>query len=141
MKFISDSPAQTLGIAREFGKKLRSGDIVAFIGGLGAGKTTFVTGCAEALGFYGKVTSPSYALVHEYHIKKTDNLVIFHFDMYRVSGYDDLCSTGFFDCLDSEAILFIEWSENIAQELPANTIFVKITNIGDNLREIKIESK
>ena len=62
-----------------------------------------------------------------------------HFDMYRVHGWDDLYSTGFFDYIDSGAIIVVEWSENIETALPANTIFVRFHRLDDNTRRIEIE--
>ncbi len=51
---------------------------------------------------------------------------VFHFDMYRIEGEGDLCSTGYYDYLDGRSVLFIEWSENIAFALPEDTITVSI---------------
>ena len=66
------------------------------------------------------ISSPTFALVNEYDAR----LTVQHFDMYRVSGWDDLYSTGFFDYLDTDNVLVIEWSENIDGALPENTIYV-----------------
>lgn len=73
-----------------------------------------------ALGGGDVVSSPTFALVNEYDAR----LTVQHFDMYRVSGWDDLYSTGFFDYLDTDNVLVIEWSENIDGALPDNTIYV-----------------
>ena len=73
-----------------------------------------------ALGGGDVVSSPTFALVNEYDAR----LTVQHFDMYRVSGWDDLYSTGFFDYLDTDNVLVIEWSENIDGALPENTIYV-----------------
>ena len=72
----------------------------------------------KALGGGDVVSSPTFALVNEYAAR----LTVQHFDMYRVSGWDDLYSTGFFDYLDTDSVLVIEWSENIDGALPENTI-------------------
>lgn len=73
-----------------------------------------------ALGGGDVVSSPTFALVNEYDAR----LTVQHFDMYRVSGWDDLYSTGFFDYLDTDNVLVIEWSENIDGALPENTIYI-----------------
>ena len=73
-----------------------------------------------ALGGGDVVSSPTFALVNEYDAR----LTVQHFDMYRVSSWDDLYSTGFFDYLDTDNVLVIEWSENIDGALPENTIYV-----------------
>lgn len=84
------------------------------------GKTAFTRGLVLALGGGDVVSSPTFALVNEYDAR----LTVQHFDMYRVSGWDDLYSTGFFDYLDTDNVLVIEWSENIDGALPENTIYI-----------------
>ena len=104
---ITNSAAETEKFAQELAGKLKGNDVLAFFGGLGMGKTTFVRGLARGLGSSDEVSSPTFALVHEY--RSTPKL--YHFDMYRVASFDDLYSTGFFDYLETGAILAIEWSE------------------------------
>ena len=101
-------------------EKLKGGEVIAFTGPMGMGKTAFTRGLVLALGGGDVVSSPTFALVNEYDAR----LTVQHFDMYRVSGWDDLYSTGFFDYLDTDNVLVIEWSENIDGALPENTIYV-----------------
>ena len=89
---ITNSAAETEKFAQELAGKLKGNDVLAFFGGLGMGKTTFVRGLARGLGSSDEVSSPTFALVHEY--RSTPKL--YHFDMYRVASFDDLYSTGFF---------------------------------------------
>ena len=121
---------------REIGEKLRGGDVVAFTGGMGMGKTVFVRGAAEALGAEADVCSPTFSIVNDYGGK----IHIYHFDMYRVETFDDLYSTGFFDYLDYGGIMAIEWSENIEAVLPDNAITVEIRKVDTDpdAREILI---
>ena len=124
-KFISSSPAETEQIAAEFAKTLRGGEVLAFRGGLGMGKTCFTRGLAAGLGIDpAEVSSPTFALVNEY---RGGRLPLWHFDMYRVESFDALYSTGFFDYLEQDGVLYIEWSENIESVLPPNTITVEIS--------------
>jgi tRNA threonylcarbamoyladenosine biosynthesis protein TsaE len=132
--YYSNSPAETEEIAYAFAKTLKPGDVIAFLGTLGAGKTAFTRGLANGLHVSGEVSSPTFSLVHEYE----GNPTLYHFDMYRITDYDDLYSTGFFDYLDTDGILAIEWSENIENALPDDTIAVEITPTGENTRTIKI---
>lgn len=132
---ISRSPAETERIAEDFAKQLRPGDVIAFEGGLGAGKTAFTRGLARGLGIRCDVSSPTFALVNEYRGERT----LYHFDMYRVESLEDLYSTGFFDYLDGEAFLAIEWSENIYGALPEGVITVSIVPTGEETREITIK--
>ena len=134
---VTNSTAETEAFAAEFAKKLSSPVVVAFFGGLGMGKTAFTRGLAKGLGIDCEVTSPTFALVHEYHGK---NVSLYHFDMYRVETWDDLYSTGFFDYYREGAVIACEWSENIENALPDNTVRVYIERgDNDNRRIFKIE--
>lgn len=138
MKFISRSVKQTEEIAFELAKKLKKGDCIAYRGELGAGKTAFTRGLAKGLGIEDDVMSPTFSLVNQYE----GDVILYHFDMYRIENEDDLYMTGFFDYLDSDGILAIEWSENIASALPEDTIFVTIEKTDDgNTREITIQGR
>lgn len=120
---ISKSPAQTQELAKKLGAVLKGGEVIAYFGDLGMGKTTFTAGLAKGLGIDAEVSSPTFALVHEYGGKPA----LYHFDMYRINTYEDLCTTGFFDYLDSGAVLAVEWSENIEAVLPENTVRIEIS--------------
>jgi len=137
MKITTHSPEETIDAAKKLGSMLHAGDVIAYKGGLGAGKTTFTRGLAIGLGLGDNVFSPTFALVNEY---KGKNISLYHFDMYRISGEDDLESTGFYDYPFEDNIVAVEWSENIADFLPENTIYITISRIDDDTREIIIEN-
>lgn len=123
--YISHGPEDTFDLAEKLGRRLHKGDVVAFFGSMGMGKTAFTRGLAHGLGIDElQVSSPTFALVHEY---CGGDVKLCHFDMYRISTWDDLYSTGFFDYLESGAILAVEWSENIENALPEKCIKVSIT--------------
>ncbi|MBQ7522744.1 MAG: tRNA (adenosine(37)-N6)-threonylcarbamoyltransferase complex ATPase subunit type 1 TsaE [Clostridia bacterium] len=124
--YKSNSYEETLTIGETIAKSLNGTEVIALFGGLGMGKTTFTTGLVKGLGAENCVSSPTFALVNEYHARFT----VYHFDMYRISTWDDLYSIGFFDYLDN-GILVIEWSENIENALPENCIKITIAK-GDN---------
>ncbi len=133
---ITNSVDETEAFAAGMAKKLSTPVVVAFFGGLGMGKTAFTRGLAKGLGLNCEVTSPTFALVHEYCGKTT----LYHFDMYRVETWDDLYSTGFFDYYREGAVIACEWSENIENALPENTIRVSIERgESDNQRIITLE--
>ena len=133
-KFITNSPEETEAVAERLAAVLGGTEIIAMFGGLGAGKTAFTRGLARGLGINDGVSSPTFALVHEY----SGKFPVFHFDMYRVTSWDDLYTTGFFDYMDN-GIMVIEWSENIEAFLPEEHITVTIKSLSDNEREITIE--
>lgn len=136
LRFISDSVSDTEAIAEKLGNKLQSGNVVAYFGGLGMGKTAFTRGLAKGMGITADVASPTFAIVNDY--GGTPPLV--HFDMYKVESWDDLYSSGFFDYLDMGAVLAVEWSENIENVLPDDTIRITIEKgESDNQRIITIE--
>lgn len=136
--FISESYEQTLQIAEDFAKELKNGAVVAYLGDLGAGKTAFTTGIVKGLGIDCNVSSPTFAICNEY---RGNGKTLYHFDMYRVDGWSDLYSTGFFDYLDTGAYICAEWSENIFGALPDDSVIVEINKLSDNEREIKIYGK
>ena len=122
LRFNSKSVSDTEAIAEKLGRVLKSGNVVAYFGGLGMGKTAFTRGLAKGMGITADVSSPTFAIVNDY----GGNPPLVHFDMYKVDSWDDLYSSGFFDYLDMGAILATEWSENIENALPDNTIRVTI---------------
>ncbi len=115
IEYISHSPEDTEKIGSEFAKTLKKGDVIAFTGDLGAGKTAFSRGILNGLGYKGRVTSPTFAVANEYH---TDLFDVVHFDMYRILEPETLFELGFDEYLDSKRIILIEWSENITDALP-----------------------
>lgn len=128
VEVVSNSPQQTEEFAARLGKALSGGEVIAYFGGLGMGKTRFTAGLAKGMGITQDVSSPTFSLVHEYR----GNINLYHFDMYRITTFDDLCSTGFFDYLDWGGVLAVEWSENIENALPEDKL-IKIEILrGDN---------
>ena len=138
MKKTTFSAEETIEFAVQIGKMLKKGDVIAYTGGLGAGKTTFTRGLAIGMGLEDNVVSPTFSLVNEYRGEKCS---LYHFDMYRVDGWDDLYSTGFFDFLETDAYMAIEWSENIYGALPDDTLMIEIERIGENERLFKMYKK
>ena len=128
--FHTNSPEETIEVGRQIGKCLTGGEVIAYKGGLGAGKTTFTRGLAMGMGLEDSVSSPTFAIVNEYHGK---GLSLYHFDMYRISGGEALETTGFFDYMSEDSVIAAEWSENIEGELdPENTIIIELQNLHGN---------
>jgi tRNA threonylcarbamoyl adenosine modification protein YjeE len=104
----SHSPAETFAFARQLAAELRSGDVLALLGDLGAGKTHFVKGLAAGLLHTGEVTSPTFTLIHEY---TGGTLPLYHFDFYRLESEDETLAIGLDDYLAGEGVLAIEWAD------------------------------
>ena len=135
MKIITHSEAETSALGIRIAGRLSDGDVIAFYGDLGAGKTHLISAIAKGLGFEGETSSPTFSIVNEY---IGGRLPLYHFDMYRITGWEDLFSTGFFDYLDNGGIAAVEWSENIEAALPENSIRITIKTASENVREIEI---
>ena len=136
IKIKTSSPEETIAAAEKLGGLLKAGDMIAYKGGLGAGKTTFTRGLAIGMGLGDNVTSPTFALVNEY---RGENITLYHFDMYRINSEEDLESTGFYDYDFENNVAAVEWSENIADFLPKSTIYITIERLSELEREIIIE--
>lgn len=123
MNYISNSAEQTEKIGQYLAQTLTGGMTIAFSGDLGAGKTAFVRGVAVGLGIDERVTSPTFTIVNEY---EGGRLPLFHFDMYRLGGEDELYDIGWDDYLSRGGVCAVEWSERIPDALDADVIVVKI---------------
>ena len=128
VEVISKSPLETEEYAAKLGAVLSGGETIAYFGGLGMGKTRFTAGLARGMGISADVSSPTFSLVHEYRGDRT----LYHFDMYRITTFEDLCSTGFFDYLDWGGVLAVEWSENIENALPEDKLIKLEIMRGEN---------
>lgn len=122
MQFVSHSTQETEQFGEEVAKSLRGGDVLAFTGSLGMGKTAFTRGLARGLGCRGRVTSPTFTIVNEYDGKTP----LFHFDMYRLGSSDELFDIGWDDYLARGGVCAVEWSERVSDALPDYTIYVDI---------------
>ena len=135
-EFITHSPEETMALGRRMATALPDGAVIAFTGGLGAGKTAFCRGLAEGLGCTDPVSSPTFAIVNYYRGPRP----MAHFDLYRIHTENDLAAAGFYDYLDQGAIVAAEWSENLAPLLDQeHPIRVNIQPLDQTTRQITIE--
>lgn len=135
-EFITHSREETVALGRRVAPVLAPGSLIAFTGGLGAGKTAFCEGLAAGLGCTDPVSSPTFAIVNYYRGPRP----MAHFDLYRISSENDLCAAGFYDYLDEGAIVAAEWSENFAALLaPENPIRIDMQRVDETTRRITIE--
>ncbi|NLP09453.1 tRNA (adenosine(37)-N6)-threonylcarbamoyltransferase complex ATPase subunit type 1 TsaE [bacterium] len=120
---ISQSVEQTVHFAAAWATTLQCGDTVAFYGGLGSGKTTFIRGIVAGLNSKDPVSSPTFTLVNEY----TGRCPIYHVDLYRIDSTAALRDVGLEDYINAETICLVEWPEIAASFLPAGHRAVRLS--------------
>ena len=134
---ITKSPEETERLGERLGRTLHGGEVIAYLGDLGAGKTAFTRGLARGLDIPMRVTSPTYTIVNEY---TGGRLPLFHFDMYRLGSSDELFDIGWEDYLLRGGVCAVEWSENVRDAME-NAITVAIEKTDDETRRITIEGR
>jgi tRNA threonylcarbamoyladenosine biosynthesis protein TsaE len=122
VEYCSHSEHETEELGEQLGRTLKPGAVVAYRGGLGMGKTAFTRGLARGLGCSCRVTSPTFTIVNEYE----GVIPLFHFDMYRLGDSDALFDIGWEDYLSRGGVCAVEWSEQVADALPEDTLYVTI---------------
>ena len=137
MEFITHSPEETEALGAALAKLLVPGDIIAYRGDLGAGKTAFTRGLARGLGCREPLTSPTYTIVNEY---LSGRLPLFHFDMYRLTSSEDLWGIGWEDYLDRGGVCAVEWSENV-EDAMENALWVTLETLPGDSRRITLEGE
>ena len=114
MQITTHSADETQALGQKLASRLAPGDVIAYFGDLGAGKTAFTRGLAQGLGITDPVTSPTYTIVNEY---LSGRIPLFHFDMYRLSSSDEMFDIGWEDYLSRGGVCAVEWSENVEDAL------------------------
>lgn len=119
MQITTHSADETQALGQKLASRLASGDVIAYFGDLGAGKTAFTRGLAQGLGITDPVTSPTYTIVNEY---LSGRIPLFHFDMYRLSSSDELFDIGWEDYLARGGVCAVEWSERAEDAFDGSTV-------------------
>lgn len=132
---VSHGPEETRSIAAFLADELPDRSVVALYGELGSGKTCFVQGLASALGITQPVTSPTFTIINEFRGARP----LYHIDLYRLSGPDEILALGFDDYLEAGGVTAIEWAERAGDLLPPETVHVKLAALAQpNERSILI---
>lgn len=143
-KIITSSEEETLGLAKDFAKKLKGGEVLALIGDLGSGKTVFARGLARGLGIDKPITSPTFVLQKQYEIPtnyKLQATTLIHIDAYRLQNGKDLEAIGVQDYFNDEnSIVVIEWADRVKDILPCDVILLNFKVLNQDQREIRIKS-
>lgn len=136
MTYLTRTQTETEQLGQRIARALPAGGVVlALFGELGAGKTAFVRGLARGLGVEDEVVSPTFTIVNEYSGARE----LFHFDMYRLGGADELFDIGWEDYLSREGVCAVEWSENVPEAFDGTEIRVTIEKTPDGARKITVE--
>jgi tRNA threonylcarbamoyladenosine biosynthesis protein TsaE len=137
LEIITCSANETTQLGKCIGEKIREGDILALSGELGSGKTCFTGGLARGLGISDKypITSPTFTLINEY----PGRCKLYHFDVYRLRGYEDLDDLGYEEYFSGKGVLVIEWAEKIDKIIPGNAFRINFEYIDENERKITIK--
>ncbi len=135
------SPAETQAFAEKFAAELQPGDVVALYGDLGAGKTFLVKALCRALHTEEEPTSPTFTIINEYHAP--DDLLIYHFDFYRIEHAAELVNLGLEEYFYADNICFIEWPEKIVDDLPEKRfeVFLNFVESQPDARNIRVQTK
>ena len=121
MKFISNNEKETMDFAKKLATKLHKGDVVVLSGELGSGKTKFVEGFLSNFDLQNEISSPTFNIVNEY---KKENVVIYHFDVYRLADSSEFYEIGGEEFFEN-GICLIEWGEIIEDALPNRYLTIK----------------
>lgn len=130
LEFKTKSPEETFAVGKKVGARLTAGLVVCLEGDLGAGKTLFVQGLADALHVKDDVTSPTFSVLNVYQA----DFPIYHFDLYRLEHPDELLDIGFFEYVKADGVSIIEWSDKFPSQLPEQYLHVQI-KLGDAITE------
>lgn len=137
-EFRTTTEAGTLALGKKLAARLSDGGIVYLSGDLGVGKTTLVRGLLRALGFEGRVKSPSYGLIESYEV---DGLAVHHLDLYRLGHGEEIAYLGLEDLIDERTLLLIEWPERGEGWLPTADWLIHIDDrAGEGKRRIRLEA-
>lgn len=134
VSFSSDE-LQTQKFAQTMAQTLEKGSFIALYGDLGAGKTAFTKGIARGLGIKDTITSPTFTILSVY---EGGRLPLYHFDVYRISGDEELFELDFDEYAFGDGICVCEWADNIKEMLPKRRIDVFIERTEENERKITV---
>jgi len=135
IEYICKSEQETADVAYNFAKNIEAGTVVALVGELGSGKTFFAKQLAQALGFDGYVSSPTFTILNIYKAK----IPIYHFDFYRLNDLEEIENIGFYDLIQADGIFLIEWPEKARTLFPTLYYQIRFDILSENVRKINIE--
>ena len=134
---VTESAEATMALGARLGEVLRAGDVVALVGELGAGKTTFTQGIGRGLGIAEPITSPTFTLVGEY----DGRLHLYHVDVYRLGNATaEALAFGLDDLLGGDGVTIIEWAVQVREALPESCLWVTLETTAESTRRVRFET-
>lgn len=130
----TSSPDETRQLARELSALLKAGDVISLTGDLGAGKTCFVQGLAEALGIEEHITSPTFTILKPY----KGSIPLYHFDLYRLDTLEEMTDIGLMDYLPGDGVTVLEWGDKAGTLLPAERLDIDFSYEGESDRLVRL---
>ena len=134
--FISNSPAETQAIGRRLAEDVGAGSALALTGDLGSGKTVFVKGLVVGLGSSADVTSPTFAILHEY---RGGRVTVYHFDFFRLEDRQSVARLGLDDYFFGDGVSVIEWADRFPEFIPEQARWILFEIKSQNQRAITIQ--
>ena len=128
---ISKSEAETRALGEKISSLLKQGDVIAFFGELGSGKTCFIKGVCKGLGCENEVSSPTFTIINEYEGKYP----VYHFDFYRIDSEQEIFDLGYEEYFYGNGICLVEWAERSASFFPENIIKIQLKSLFDSGKE------
>jgi tRNA threonylcarbamoyladenosine biosynthesis protein TsaE len=137
LEIVTAAPEATFALGEALGRRLEAGDLVMLSGDLGAGKTALAQGIAAGLGVTEPVSSPTFALVHEYR----GRVRVWHLDVYRLRGPEELADLSWDDLLRGGGVLLVEWPERIREALPPERLDLALEYVDETRRRIAFQPR
>ncbi|RRD39177.1 tRNA (adenosine(37)-N6)-threonylcarbamoyltransferase complex ATPase subunit type 1 TsaE [Leptotrichia sp. OH3620_COT-345] len=123
-------------LAKKTAEILQNGGCLGLIGDLGVGKTTFTKKICSCYGIKENIKSPTFTYVMEY---ISENIKIYHFDVYRIMNPEEIYEIGFEDYIGEEnAVVIVEWADNILDEMPEDTLYIEIEHNNEMTRKVSV---
>lgn len=136
---ITDSPAQTFKVGEHLGRLLQPGDVICLEGELGSGKTCLTQGIGAGLNMPGPINSPTFVFINEYQPNRPGPY-LYHIDLYRIEDPIEAVALGLEDYIYGDGVTVIEWAERVRDILPVERLWITLTFLDHNKRNLHFEA-